>query len=399
MWESGVANGGIAHLKLNARIEMISNWLRRMKKLNVNTNLHLLIFFIFSASCNGQVKTEVPRDTGSQQQTITDKGLGIPKTSDEMKSFLDAGVDPYFIETKDTFSTKGPQCIVRNIIQDKAGNFWFATWHGIIKYDGKIFTNYTLKERLIHFHVIALFEDSKGNIWFSNARGGVYRYDGHTFSLFTAQNGLPDNTTNCFAEDKMGNVWFGTENGVSRYDGKTFTNFTTQDGLSDRYINAIIEDKTGKLWIGTNNGINIYDGKSFTKFTGSDNFPLKQVASLLEDKMGNIWIGSWAKQAGGQGLCRYDGKHVRRLISPYFVMYMCQDTKGNLWLAHNKGAENPNFALYNYDGQSFAKIIEQTKTDNPLIFGIIEDKIGNIWFGTAKGVCRYDGKSFNYFDD
>lgn len=316
-----------------------------------------------------------------------------------MNSFLEAGVDPYFVETKDTFSTKGPQCIVRNLIQDKSGNFWLATWHGIIKYDGKIFTNYTLKEGLIHFHVITLFEDSKENIWFSNARGGVYRYDEKSFTLFTTKNGLADNTANCIAEDKSGNIWFGTEKGASRYDGKTFVNFTTNNGLSDNYINAIIQDKSGMMWFGTKNGINIYDGQSFTKFTDKDNLPFRQIASLFEDKIGNIWIGSGAKQAGGKGLCRYDGKSVSNLISPYFVMYMCQDEKGNLWLAHNKGADNVNFALYNYDGKSFTKIIEQSKTDNPLIFGIIEDKNGNIWFGTTKGVCRYDGKSFNHFTD
>jgi ligand-binding sensor domain-containing protein len=369
----------------------------------------LLLVLISFTSCNGQNKTQ-PKDSVSKSQTITDNGLGLPKTSEEMKSFLDLGIDPYFIETNDSFSAHAPKCIVRNLIQDKTGNYWFATWHGIIKYDGKIFTNYTLKEGLIHFHVIALFEDSRGNIWFANGRAGVYRYDGKSFTLFTTNDGLPDNTTNCMAEDKSGNIWFGTVNGVSQYDGRqtsggglsgeagSFTNFTTKDGLSDNYINAIIKDKKGMMLFGTNNGINRYDGKSFTKFTYNDSLSFQKVSSLFEDKVGNIWIGSWAKQEGGKGLCRYNGKSVD-FISPYFVMYMCQDKKGNFWLAHNEGAANIKFSLYSYDGNSFTKIIEQSKPDNPLIFGIIEDKNGNIWFGTAKGICRYDGKTFNYFTD
>jgi ligand-binding sensor domain-containing protein len=126
--------------------------------------------------------------------------------------------------------------------------------------------------------------------------------------------------------------------------------------------------------------------------------PFQKIASLFEDKAGNIWIGSWAKQEGGKGLCRYDGKSVD-FITPYFVMYICQDKKGNFWLAHNEGAANIKFALYSYDRNSFTKIIEQSKPDNPVIFGIIEDTNGNIWFGTAKGVCRYDGKFFNYFTE
>lgn len=377
--------------------------------------LHILLYclcllFISFTSCNGQGKTNT-NDTSDKTQTIEDNGLGLPKTAGEMKSFLDAGIDPYFIETKDTFSTRGPQCIVRNLIQDKAGNFWFATWHGIIKYDGHVFTNYTLKEGLIHFHVTTLFQDSKQNIWFANARGGVYRYDGKSFILFTTKDGLPDNTANCIAEDKNGNIWLGTENGLCRYDGRQssggglseevgrFTNFTTKDGLIDNHINAIIKDKTGRMWIGTNSGINIYDGNSFSKFTNKDNLSFKQVASLFEDKYGNIWIGSGAKQAGGNGLCRFDGKSLNCFITPYYVMYMSEDKKGNLWLAHNKGTDNVNFALYRYDGKLFTKIVEQDKQDNPLIFGIIEDENENIWFGTAKGVCCYDGKSFNYFTD
>ena len=307
-------------------------------------------------------------------------------------------VDPYFVESRDTISKYGPNCITRNLLQDRNGKYWFATWHGIISYDGKLFTNHTLKEGLIHFHVRSLFEDKKGNLWFGSARGGLYRYNGKSFTLFTTKDGLADNTIGCIAEDKEGNIWFGTENGgASRYDGKTFTNFTTKEGLIDNNVSSIMKDKTGKLWFGTNNGINCYDGKSFTRFIGKDSMPFQKVASLFEDKAGKIWIGSGAKQAGGKGLCRFDGKTVSYFITPYFVMYMCQDKKGNLWLAHNEGAVNINFSLYSYDGQSFTKIIEQNKPDDPQIFGIIEDKNGNIWFGTTKGVCRYNGKTFTYF--
>jgi ligand-binding sensor domain-containing protein len=330
-------------------------------------------------SCHGQVQTNQP------VQPIKDQGLGLPIAPSDMQASLDAGVDPYFKETVDTISTHGPQCIVRNVIQDKAGNIWLASWHGIIKYDGKLFTNYTLKEKLIHFHVISLFEASNGNIWFGLGRGGVYRYNGQSFTLFTTKDGLPDNTINCIAEDKAGNIWFGTENGASRFDGKTFTKYTTEEGLSHNYINAIAQDKTGKMWIGTNSGIDLFNGKSFTPFPG-----FQRATSLYQDKDGNLWIGSDAVQVGGKGLCRYSGVSASETITPYFVMYMCQDQHGNMWWAHNEWPVNPNFTLYKYDGKSIKNIMEQYEPDNPLIFGIMEDTTGNIWFGTSKGVIRYN---------
>jgi ligand-binding sensor domain-containing protein len=356
--------------------------------------------------CNGQLSD--PRQT--------DSGLGHPKSTEEMKSYLDAGIDPYFIETKDTFSTHGPQCIIRNLVQDKAGNIWLATWNGIIKYDpsamvsersrttlttgGKVFTNYTYREGLIHFHMLSLFEDSKGNIWFGTARGGVYRYNlNDGFTLFTTKEGLPDNTINCISEDAAGNIWFGTEKGVSCYKNKNFRNYTVANGLSDNHINAIIKDKNDMMWYATNKGLNVYNGASFTTFVGEDGFKFNMVVSLFEDRKGNIWIGSGARETGGKGLCRFNPitKMLTYFVTPYFVMYICEDKIGNLWLAHNEGAAKTNFTLYNYNGEDFEKVVEQSDSGNPVIFGIMEDKDGNIWFGTAKGVCRYDGKTFNYF--
>lgn len=347
-----------------------------------------LYFFLpllmFTFSCNGQVKTDLPKDSAPQP---------TGQTNSDHRALINSGTDPYFVESEDTVSVHGPVCIVRDVLQDKNGNYWFATWHGIMGYDGKVFTNYTLKYDLIHFHVVSLYEDKKGNIWFGTARGGLYRYDGKSFTLFTTKEGLADNTVMCIEEDKEGNIWLVTENGASRYNGETFTNFTAKEALSSNYINSVIQDKTGKLWLG-GDGIAWYDGQSFVKFTDKKGQPFQKVASLFEDKTGKIWIGS------GKGLCYYDGKSVSDFLIPDFVMYMCEDKKGNLWLAHNEWPLSPNFKLYRYDGKSFTAIHEQTNpSNNTAIFGIMADNDGNIWFGTARGVCRYSEKGITYFTE
>jgi len=361
--------------------------------------LSFLSLFVICSSCSGQPNSPVPKESVNSPQSITDQGLGLPKTAEEMDASLAAGIDPYFVEPEDTVSTQGPQCIVRDLIQDRAGNVWLATWQGIIKYDGHVFVNYTMREGLIHFHVGSLFEDSKGNLWFGMTRGGVYRYDGNAFKLFTTRDGLADNTVYSIAEDGSGNIWFGTEHGVSRYDGRVFKSYTMRDGLPDDYVNAVIKDKSGIMWFGTNKGISRYDGKTFSPIKDLANLSSKKVGSLYEDRLGNIWIGTNAQLAGGLGLCMYNGTTVTSLINPYYAMYICEDRKGNIWLAHNKGADGVYFGLYRYDGKSFTTITKQDQPDNPLIFGILEDQLGSIWYGTAKGVCRFDGDDFDYFRD
>ena len=80
------------------------------------------------------------------------------------------------------------------MLQDKAGDLWFATQGGgVSKYNGKSFTNYTTQEGLANDAVDNILEDNKGIMWFSTLGGGVSRFDGKTFATYTTTEGLPDN--------------------------------------------------------------------------------------------------------------------------------------------------------------------------------------------------------------
>ncbi len=63
-----------------------------------------------------------------------------------------------------------------------------------------------------------------------------------------------------------------------------------------------------------------------------------------------------------------------------------QDSKGYYWFgSHQEGA-----CLF--DGESFEYFTTNEGLPDNQIRSIQEDENGNIWFGTAKGVCSYDGK-------
>lgn len=352
-----------------------------------------ILLLLFISSCNWQNKTETKKVMTEEQAKVNA-----------------LGVDEYFIETQDTVSKYGPQNISRTMLQDQNGNYWFSTWEGIIRYDGNVFTNVTLKEGLIHFHASTVFEDLAGNLWFGVFGGGLYFYNGKSFTHFTKTDGLVSNYINCIQEDMVGNIWFGTFEGVSCYNGKSFTNFTIKDGLSSNRINSILKDKTGKLWFGTDAGINCYDGKSFNNFTIKEGLPFSNVSTIIQDKKGNIWIGA------GDGLYCYDGKTVTNVLKNSIVSVF-EDKKGNLWLSvdkanvnwlstgqeadHSKTLNTYNgMVLCRYDGKLFTEILAKSDSKESWrnqIFEGFEDKSGNIWFGTVNGVCRYDGKSFTDF--
>ena len=193
--------------------------------------------------------------------------------------------------------------------------------------------------------------------------------DGHPKMIRTQ--GIVSGNVYCELQDRAGNIWFSTSGeGVYRYDGKLFTNFTTKDGLSDNDVCAIIEDKTGNILFGTKSGICKYDGRYFSKYTENVDASKKSISSLLEDSKGNLWFGVW-----GEGVYRYDGKAVTNFL--------------------NNDVPDKGFPLFpQKDNQPF-----NLGNRYQLIFDILEDKRGNIWFSSwnGGGVWQYDGKSFKNY--
>jgi len=74
-------------------------------------------------------------------------------------------------------------------LQDKIGNLWFGSNGGVSKYDGKSFTNFTIKEGLSNNYVFSILEDKSGNLWFGTDGGGVLKYNGKSFINFTEKDG------------------------------------------------------------------------------------------------------------------------------------------------------------------------------------------------------------------
>ncbi|WP_316839757.1 two-component regulator propeller domain-containing protein [Pedobacter gandavensis] len=323
------------------------------------------------------------------------------------------------VESKGVITSYGPKSIVRTIKQDRKGNIWIASWEGVFKYDGKSFTNITSKLSSARF--FSVLEDRKGNFWFASVGSGVYYYNGKSFRNFTTKDGLANDRVTHIYEDKTGNIWFGTEGGASRYNGKSFQNFKMKAGArvtqsdsihisayqhplpEDHWmhndVNAIIEDKTGKLWFGTRGYACVYDGKKFTTITNKDGKPFENVRSIIKDKKGNIWLG------GRDGLWRYDGSTFTNFTQK-FVGYIYEDKKGNIWTSSERSndlskvlpdnrAKTAAWALSRYDEKSLSnkKPTVTEITNKPMIFGILEDDKGNIWFGTFDGVYRYEGKT------
>lgn len=275
-----------------------------------------------------------------------------------------------------------PNTITRNIIEDHNGDLWFATFRGIITYDGNTFANLTKDEPIRFFAVI---EDRNQMMWFGSIGHGIYRYDGDSFQNFTSSDGLVnDRVTNVY-EDHDGKLWFGTEGGISIYSNNSFTNLTTADGLLDNDINSIIQDDSGLYWIGTRQKAFTYDGSNVTEIVNDSGDSFYNVRHILLDSRGAIWLG------GNDGLWRYDGESYMR-VSRDFTGYIYEDHIGNI-LTSSVGSSLSGWTLHQYDRISINKNNPEAtpiKTGEGMFFGILEDSKHNIWVGKLDGVYEID---------
>ena len=164
--------------------------------------------------------------------------------------------------------------------------------------------------------------------------------------------------------------WFGSnDRGVYRYDGKVIVNFTTYDGLCSNRIRGVQEDNSGNVYFTTYEGISKFDGKSFTT--------LRVSASSLPTDWKKEPDDLWFVGPPDAGIVfRYDGKWLHSLEFPKTKL-------GDEHFAKMPRSKFPN-AIYNpYD-----------------VYCILRDSKSNLWFGTTcVGVCRYDGKSFDWLTD
>ena len=59
------------------------------------------------------------------------------------------------------------------IHQDKTGDLWIATDHGVVKYDGETMRTFTTENGLVDNTVFKIYEDYQNRLWFLTFKGGI----------------------------------------------------------------------------------------------------------------------------------------------------------------------------------------------------------------------------------
>lgn len=301
---------------------------------------------------------------------------------------------------------------------------------------------FTKADGLASNTVLAILEDSQGNMWFGTTEG-VTCYDGQSFQTFTTEHGLAQNTLGLIFEDQHEMLWFAggvlssvleieksvdmslmemplselanmsedempediitppiSLKGLSRYDGQTFRIFTTAEGISDNRIRNIFEDQAGTLWLSTGNGVSRYDGEKFNNIImeapiGMEVLPewWNDVTTIAQDTADNFWFGSTA----GITYYKAESSQLRYFavdadLTPFqemgdtptaHITDLQFDAQNNLWIsrAHGGGERS---GIYRYDGKKLTTFVQSEELPMNSVHNIMLDSRGNLWFTGIK---------------
>lgn len=193
-------------------------------------------------------------------------------------------------------------------------------------------------------------------------------------------------------QDKKNTYWFGSwETGVYTFDGNTLINYTTKNGLLNNRIDEIKEDNFGNIYFGSANAtsaISKYNGQTFEtlKAVPGENWKLESTDMWFKDAYGNT---GKVYRYDGTTLFELQFPNPPNLSNPFDVYSIYRDVKGNIWFGTNP------VGVCRYDGKSFDWITEEDVTEfrNEGANGvrsITEDKNGDFWFNTENRYSIYD---------
>jgi len=273
----------------------------------------------------------------------------------------------------------------RSIIEDRYGNIWIGTSRGISIFDGYEFINITSANGLSNDRIRCLFVDAFDNVWVGSFFGGIMRYNYKDFTGFTVHEGLASNQVQSISEDEYGDILVGTSDGFSQLEivNNKLYNYSTiklSNGYIGNSIKAIHYDFNGYTWLGTGNGITILRGEERRQITFDDNTEnLNTNVSVIKYFDDHFWIGTNNGIYTIEPVLNYDSlKIINRSktdsLSGKEVSALIQDVEGRIWIGFYDGS------VSFYHQGKFVNPIVPENMENILSMQI--DSTGQFWIGT-----------------
>lgn len=180
--------------------------------------------------------------------------------------------------------------------------------------------------------------------------------------------------------DEERNIWISTAEGVFKLSpNNTETYYNSENGLTFEETRTLFKDNENNIWIGTDGGglLKFYTKQEFVTLKREDGFPSDQIMSVTQ-KGEDLWFSTFSEgvfclKPTGEILTY---KNSNGLVDNS-VWASLTDSKGNIWFGTSKG-------ISKFDGKKFMNF------SNDLVYNktmsLYEDYLGRIWAGAKDGI-------------
>lgn len=320
---------------------------------------------------------------------------------------------------------------VNDLISDKYGQLWIASWDGLNVYDGHKITCFKHLQNdslSIAGNVVKKFvKDTNSQIWMLTDDKAISVYKGNTiFKNYFFKEQPKD-----ILLSKSGDLVINLGNKYFTYQKEKFipidkTQLQTQHSINtlknyilkkhpSLIINDILKDKNGNIWYATlNDGLYVIPN-STDNVTNSNiehyiydqyspySFTSNEIVKIYQDDFDNIWLGH---KDGGVSMAYKDSEKIKTII-PHPIKYshlpneairaITKDNESKIWLGYyTKGL----FYFSNTTNCYLPYVIAEAKQNSDLnrIRSLFTDSKGELWVGTYGGVIRINKQGYEIYN-
>ncbi len=319
-------------------------------------------------------------------------------------------ITKYAYSPLDKFSLN--QNSIWEVYKDDVGAVWIGTYYGgvnvlypsFIKF--KTSSGNSFSNNLSSNVVSSIVEGENGNLWIGTEGEGLNHYikDKNKFEHIKKDRGSrgpgSDLVKKIFS-DKHNSIWIATAGGgLDRCDLKTgkfyhFCNIDTPSSITNpRYIESVFEDSKSRFWVGTS-GLLMFNKKdnTFSPVLRSNRQAAKRLfLTIFEDSKANMWFGTdsglFILKNHSQNLQEVDLRQFSK-EKPH-INFISEDSRASLWVGTKKGL------LKLEKGVVRAVYNEKNGLLSNNIAGMLEDRNGNIWVTTTRGLSRLSATTHTF---
>ncbi|MFV0390264.1 MAG: two-component regulator propeller domain-containing protein [Pyrinomonadaceae bacterium] len=271
---------------------------------------------------------------------------------------------------------------INAIAQTNSGSIWFATDNGLARFDGRrVQTN--LSNGVSSIRISDLKVDKDGALWIATDRGAYYYID-DTFALISE---TADYSISSIAVTDDW-IYLGEQNGLI---------FRTRRRKNSNELEPFIKAAVPLRSIAYFKE-RIFAGTYNSGLQRSNNGELEVVETrprpffinvLATGNDGNLWIGA-RTGSSASGLLKAEKLPELSVFGNDLgsVNAIAFDAKNNLWIGTD------DHGAYHFNGDAQEKRFTFENTSGGLrsnrVLSTFVDREGVVWFGTDKGVSRYD---------